>query len=210
MKSDGQRNNRAALTNHEDEDKIKNGFRFQWWHGILFYAGVQLIDWGIRTAVRRVNACSRNQADREFYKRQRLPVFAPPGISFPIAWSINSATAIAGTLQVLNSKCHNRERHRFLCLQSAAWALFATFNTAYFELRSPINAAAVTLGYTLLTIASIRSASRMQSHRVVLLFLPTTAWLVLANPVAFAVAAWNRDSFWRLGPVAEPPQWLVK
>ena len=73
---------------------MKDNSRFKRWHGLLFYAGVQLIDWGIRTAVRRVNAYTRNEADREFYKRQRLPVFAPPGIAFPIAWSINSATAM--------------------------------------------------------------------------------------------------------------------
>ncbi|HLH36760.1 MAG TPA: hypothetical protein VKX41_18955 [Alloacidobacterium sp.] len=73
---------------------MKDNSRFKRWHGLLFYAGVQLIGWGIRTAVRRVNAYTRNEADREFYKRQRLPVFAPPGIAFPIAWSINSATAM--------------------------------------------------------------------------------------------------------------------
>lgn len=196
--------------NHEDECEMKNNSRFKWWHGLLFYAGVQLVGWGIRTAVCRVNARSRNEADREFYKRQRLPVFAPPGIAFPIAWGINSATALAGALHVLNTKHNHRERYRFVCLQAAAWALFATFRTAYFELRSPINAAAVTLGYTLLTIASARSALRIRDHIAALLLAPTAAWLALANPVAFAVAAWNRDSFWHLGPVAEPPRWLVK
>jgi tryptophan-rich sensory protein len=102
---------------------------------------VQLIGWGIRTAVRRVNAYTRNEADREFYKRQRLPVFAPPGIAFPICMEHQQCDCHAGALHVLNTKRNNRERHWFLCLQTVACALFVTFNTAYFELRSPISAA---------------------------------------------------------------------
>lgn len=112
---------------------MKNKSRFKWWHGLLFYLGVQLVDWGIRRAARQVDARSCKEADRDFYKRQRLPVFALPGIAFPIAWSTNSATAIAASLHVLNSKPSHQERHRFLRLQAAAWVLFAIFNTAYFD-----------------------------------------------------------------------------
>lgn len=189
---------------------MKERSSFKWWHGLLFYAGVQLVGWGIRSAVRRAKAPSSHGADRAFYKKERLPVFAPPGLAFPIAWTINSASSIAGALHVLNLRRHSTMRIRFLRLQATAWLLFATFNAAYFELRSPINAAAVTVGYSCLTAASIKAALAMRDRRAVAALLPTAVWLALANPVAVTVAAWNRDEFWKVGPFAAPPKWLLK
>lgn len=181
---------------------------FKWWHGLLFYAGVLVAEWGIRNAVRRARGNGGEQADRDFYRKQKQPVFAPPGIVFPIAWTLNSICSISGAIHVLNAE--DREKGRFLALQGAAWLLFVVFNTAYFELHSPINAAAVTFAYTALTAASIRSAARMEDWRAVTSLLPTAAWLVLANGVAVAVAVWNRDGFWKLGPFADPPEFLLK
>ena len=176
---------------------------------VALLCGIQLLDWGIRSAVRRTNAPHSNAANRTFYKKELLPVFAPPGLAFPIAWSINSAASIAGALHVLNLRRHSAARARFLRLQAGAWFLFATFNAAYFELRSPFNAAAITLAYSCLAAASIRTAFRMDRAAAVSL-LPTAAWLALANPVAFTVAAWNRDEFWNVGPFAVSPKWLLK
>jgi tryptophan-rich sensory protein len=189
---------------------MKKRDSFEWWHGVLFYAGVQLLSWGIRSAARRANAAHSRRADRAFYKKEKLPVFAPPGVAFPIAWSINSASAIAGGLRVLNRRRHSAMRVRFLRLQAAAWLLFAAFNAAYFELRSPINAAAITLGYSCLTAVSIKIALAMRDRGTVIALLPTAAWLALANPVAITVAAWNRDEFWKIGPLVDPPKWLLK
>lgn len=183
---------------------------FRWWHGVLFFAGVQAAEWGIRFAVRTARGTDRKQADRSFYRGQKQPVFAPPGLAFPIAWTINSASSIAGAFRVLNLEVDSRERTRFLSFQAAAWLLFVVFNTAYFELRSPINAAAVTVAYSGVTAASIRSAMRMKDWRAVLSLLPTAAWLALANPVGIAVAAWNRDEFWKAGPFADAPEFLLK
>ena len=183
---------------------------FKWWHGLLFYAGVQALQWGIRSVAHRSNSLRRNEDDRSFYRTQLLPVFAPPGLAFPIAWSINSACAVAGGLHVLNRSRTSAARARFLQLQAVAWLLFAAFNTAYFELRSPLNGAAVTLAYSTATAASIRAAIQMRDWRAAISLLPTAAWLCLANPVALTVAAWNRDNFWKLGPIASPPKWLLK
>lgn len=189
---------------------MKADRRFKWWEGVLFFAGVQVAQWGVRAAVRRSRAVPKSSADRRFYRAQKQPVFAPPGVAFPIAWTINSASSIAGAIHVLNCDGHNEERSSFLRWQGVAWVLFTIFNTAYFELRSPINAAAVTLGYSVATAASIRAALRMGDSRAALSLLPTTLWLMLANPLAITTAAWNRDDFWDTKPIAKAPRWLLK
>ncbi len=184
--------------------------RYPWWYGLAFYAGVQMAQWGLRTAARRWTdegeGRSRKQ-NREAYRAQRLPVFAPPGVAFPVAWTINSVSAIAGGLYVLNLSPRTKGRAEFLRLQLAAWCLFALFDTAYFGLRSPINAALVTFAYTGVTAASIDVAWRRMHDPTAALSLATTgAWLALANPVAVAQAAWNHDPFWEAGPFCEPPK----
>ncbi len=184
--------------------------RYKWWHGVAFYVGIQAAQWGLRAAAQRLTdehgAATRND-DRESYKAQRLPVFAPPGAAFPIAWAINSVSAIAGGLYVLNLSRRTEGRTEFLRLQAGAWCLFALFNTAYFGLRSPINAALVTFAYTGVTAASLDVALRRMHDPTAALSLGTTAaWLVIANPVALAQAAWNQDPFWNAGPFAKPPR----
>ncbi|MGC1783426.1 MAG: tryptophan-rich sensory protein [Acidobacteriaceae bacterium] len=184
--------------------------RYRWWHGVAFYAGVQLAQLAIRAAVR----CARGGAtaaisdgDRESYRSRRLPVYAPPAIAFPIAWSINCASLLAGGLHVLNLPEETEGRAEFLRLQASAWALFSLFNTAHFELRSPINAALLTFAYSAVTVASLAVALRRMEDRTAAFSVATTvAWLALANPLAVTQAAWNRDPFWNVGPLVMPPR----
>jgi tryptophan-rich sensory protein len=91
------------------------------------------------------------EGDRRFYEKERLAFFSPPGAAFPIVWSINSVAAIAGGLHVLNLPPNSPGRKEFLRLQASAWGLFSTFSAAYFDLRSPINAALITLSYSTIT-----------------------------------------------------------
>ena len=148
--------------------------------------------------------------DRKFYRNELLPVFAPPGAAFPVAWTINSICAIAGGLHVLNMPRETEGRSEFLRLQSAAWALYVTFEAAYFGLRSPINAAGVTILYSGATVASFAVAARRLRHPLAAASLaPTLAWLALANPVGITQALWNRDAFWKVGPFMNPERrWL--
>ncbi len=177
--------------------------RFHWWHGVLFFAGVQAASWGLRKLVK---------GEPDIYKRERLPVFAPPPAALPIAWTINSVAAIAGGLHVLNLGPETPGRTGYIRLQGSAWILFSSFNAAYFGLGSPLNAAGITLVYAALTGASIDVASRAMRDRVAALSLaPTAAWLALAVPLGIAQALWNRDHFWNAGPFVEPdPAWLKR
>lgn len=185
--------------------------KYRWWHGLLFYAGVQATSLLLNKIARSSRNGDTSTKDQEqLYREERLPVFAPPTVAFPIAWTINSVSAIAGGLYVLNLPRNTDGRARFLQLQAGAWALYSMFQAAYFGLRSPINAELVTVMYSAVTCASAQVAvSKMKSPKVALSLAPTLAWLALANPVGITVAAWNHDPFWKLGPFIEPkPRWV--
>lgn len=188
--------------------------KFRWWHGVAFYAGVQAAQLGMRLAVRKLRepeSGTPRSSDRETYQAQWLPKFAPPPAAFPIAWTINSVSTIAGGLYVLNLPKKTPGRTLFVGSQLAAWVLFALFSTAYFELESPVNAAAVTAAYTGATGLSLYAAlCRMQDKRAAASLLTTLAWLALANPLGLTQAAWNYDPFWKTGPFFEPPERWVK
>ena len=151
------------------------------------------------------------EVDRRFYETERLPVFSPPGAAFPIAWGINSVAAIAGGLHVLNLPADSPGRMEFLRLQASAWGPYSTFSAAYFDLHSPINAALITLSYSLVTFLSVLVAvRRMRDSRAILSLAPTAVWLLIANPVGITQAAWNHDPFWNAGPFVEPDDSWVK
>jgi benzodiazapine receptor len=186
--------------------------RFRWWHGAAFYIGVQGLMFALRSAARSYTGqTGSREQDREFYRSERLPVFAPPPAAFPIAWGINSVCAVAGGVHVLNLPRRTAGRAEFLRLQGLAWILFAAFDGAYFGLRSPVNAALVTVAYSAATAASLDVAIRRMKDPYAALSLATTvAWLLLANPVGLAQAAWNHDPFWNTGPLVEPKSEWVK
>jgi tryptophan-rich sensory protein len=177
--------------------------RYRWYHGIAIYAGVQALEFGFRAIA---NGVARGQGltstdaaggDRDAYEQQRLPAFAPPGIAFPIAWTINSVSQLAGLLHVLNLPEETDGRAAYLRLQVATWTLYALFDAAYFGLRSPINAAAVTAAYSAVIAASLDVAlRRLPDRRAAYALATTVAWLALANPVAVGQVAMNRDPFW--------------
>ena len=110
-----------------------NARRYKWWHGVAFYAGVQVVQLVFRAAANSVAKRRMGEADgadRWYYEREKLPVFAPPGVAFPIAWGINSVSSIAGGLHVLNLPEETKGRAEFLRWQAAAWLLFALFDPA--------------------------------------------------------------------------------
>ena len=170
--------------------------KFRWWEGALFYAGVQCAALSARSLVHGIRARRDRRADGDLYRKQRLPWFAPPAVVFPLAWTINSMGAVNAGLRVVNMRRHRCGRAEFLQYQAVAWMLYAGFNTAYFELDSPLNGAAVTLAFAGVTAGSLRAAWRLHDRIAVVSLLPTAAWLGLACPLALYVAARNPDHFW--------------
>jgi hypothetical protein len=120
--------------------------KYQWWHGLAFYAGIQFGSWALKVAARKL---SGREEDRAMYPAENLPAFAPPP-------------------------------------------------------------AVVTLLYTAATASSVCAAWEMRDPWAARSLATTVAWLALANPVGLTTAAWNRDPFWDVGPMTEPPPGWTK
>jgi hypothetical protein len=109
---------------------------FEWWHGAAFYVAVQMTQWGLRRVSRHLKgnlAPIDRRADREWYKSRRLPVFAPPGIAFPIAWGINSISAIAGSLRVFKSSTPEVWAERFSKVSGRCMGLICRIRYSLFR-----------------------------------------------------------------------------
>ncbi len=110
---------------------------------------------------------------------------------------MNSAGLIAASVRLLNLPARTPGRNELLRLQAAGWVLFASFDAAYFQLQSPINAAIVTLPYSVISWASLLTAvHRVHDHSVAWALAPTAVWTALAAPLSVAQACHNRDPFW--------------
>lgn len=174
--------------------KMAKGRRWHWWHGVVFYAGVRLAEWAACRAARHYARRRElgTEGDMDFYRRQRLPWFAPPPWAFPVAWGINSAGLIAGGVRALNLPRKAGGRPAFLALQAVGWVLFASFDAAYFELRSPRNAALVTVPYAAATWGALAlAAGRLRDRRLAAYLAPAAAWCLLAAPLSVAQARLN-------------------
>lgn len=178
---------------------IAPGERWNWQHGVMLFVGLQLISAGLPKAL------GLKKASSEYYENLRQPVFAPPGWVFPIVWTVNNILIVRAILAVLNKPAGTPGREKFLALQTASLFNYVAFGAAYFGLRSPVNAAALTLADLAINLESLRVAvSELRDTRVAGSFVTLIPWLLLAAPVSLAVMLWNRDKFWRIGPFAQP------
>lgn len=168
--------------------------RWRWWHGVAWYGGVRLAGWALRRAVRGYVRRRGGAADsgEDFYRQQRLPWFAPPPQVFPIAWGINAAGLAAAGVRAMNLPPGTRGRGRLLALQAAGWVLFASFDAAYCELRSPRNAAVITWPYAAVAWGSLAlAAAGLRDRRLTLYLAPAAGWCLLAAPLSLAQARLN-------------------
>ena len=192
-----------------------NEKQWRWYHGLVFYAAVQALTFGLGALVKRAagNADDLSEAfkfDRDFYTTQKRPKFAPPPWLFGPAWTINNLSVIYGNLRALNMPAGTPGRSAYLKLQALSWLDYVTFTALCFSLRSNINGAAITTGMYLKTLASVFVAARkMKDARVTLSLATLTAWLSIASALSVLIALWNRDKLYGVGPFAEPVKaWL--
>lgn len=188
--------------------------KWRWYHGVLFYAGVQAVSYGLGKLVQSAKAQSQpeideqilgNESYNEFYNNLNQPVFAPPDWSFAPAWTLNNALAIYGLLRVLNMPQEKPGRSEFLALQTAFWVVFVGFNPLYFGLRSPILGAVDTnVGLALTAASEYVAASQLKDDKTALSQSTTLIWLILAAATATTVAIWNEDEFFKSRPLVEP------
>lgn len=190
---------------------------WRWYHGVAFYAIVQLITFGLGGLTSLVSGNTGKDlrenlfGNVSYFRSLKQSVFSPPSWVFGPAWTINNIFVIWGTLQVVNKPGGTQGRSAFLALQAASWLNFVVFNAAYFSLRSPINAFVLTLSMFLLTIASgIVALFRLKDTKVALSLATLFVWLMIALTAASFQAAWNKDDLYKVGPFADVNPKLLK
>lgn len=187
--------------------------RWRWYHGAIFYGLIQGLSYGLDALVSRANGreapapWADHAPDRKYFRSLKQAVFAPPAWAFAPAWTINNFSVIWGTLRVLNMPRETEGRNAYLALQAASWVDFVLFSAAYFGMRSPINALALTATYLVLTVASGAVALlKLKDSKVALSLATLFVWLLIATPTAAGQALWNRDALYDAGPFAKPPR----
>lgn len=188
--------------------------KWRWYHGVLFYAGVQAVSFGLGKLVSKVVEKSEPQLTEqitgnpsyfEFYNELKQPVFAPPDRAFAPAWTINNALMIWGLVRVLNMPQEKTGRNEFMAWQKAFWITFVIFNPLFFGLRSPILGAIDTnIGLALTAGGTVVAWSKLKDSKTVVLQSPTLLWLTLAAATATTIAVWNKDEFFDSRPIVEP------
>lgn len=181
--------------------------RWRWYHALVFYAVVQLLSFGLA----RVAGGARGRRDRTYFRALTQTIVTPPAWVFGPAWTLNNLGALWGGLRALNTPPGTPGRDAYLALQAASWLDFALFNAAYFALRSPLNALALTLAYFSLTVASgLVAAFGLRDRKAAAALAPTFAWLLVALPAATGQALWNRDAYYGVGPLLPPNATLAR
>ena len=186
--------------------------RWRWYHAPLLHLGTEVLSYGLsKLTERSTGNDSTRGAQDAFYENLKLPVFAPPGPAFPLAWAINNVARTAGVVRVLNMPQGTPRRKAYLTLQGASLVNYASFNPLYFGLRSPTNGAVVTLLDTGLNLGSLYVATTELRDKKAALSLSTVLpWLGLASAVSVSVALWNDDAFYGARPRLHPPSGWVK
>lgn len=191
--------------------------RWRWYHAVTFYGVVQFLTFGLSGLLSLARG-NRGQSLREatfgdvsYFERLKQVKITPPSWAFGPAWLVNNIAVIWGTWQVLNKPKQTPGRAAYLALQGASWIDFVVFNAAYFSLRSPLNALALTLVMFLLTVASgVVAIFRLKDSRVALSLATLFVWLIVALTAATFQALWNKDDFYQVGPFVKPVTGLVK
>lgn len=190
---------------------------WRWYHAVAFYVAVQIMTFGLSGLVSLARG-NRGQSlraatfgDVSYFQRLKQAKIIPPSWAFGPAWFVNNVSVLWGTWQVLNKPREQRGRTAYLALQGASWVDFVLFNAAYFSLRSPLNALALTLVMFLLTIASgLVAIFQLKDTRVALSLATLFLWLLVALTAATFQALWNSDDLYQVGPFVEPGTGLVK
>ncbi len=192
------------------EDQKLN--RWRWYHGLLAYAATEVIGYGLGKLAERATG---NKTDREaqdpFYESLKQPTYAPPGPAFPVVWAVNNTARVSGLIRVLNKPAGTPGREVYLLLQGTSLLNYASFNAAYFGLRSPTLGAAMTVTDLGLGVASGYVAlKKLEDPKVAVSLSTLVPWLLLASAVSVPVAVWNEDRFFSTSSRIEAPKRWIK
>ena len=195
-----------------EHSKDQQPNRWRWYHGLIAYAATEVISYGLGKLAERSTG---NKTDREaqdpFYESLKQTAYAPPGPAFPIVWAVNNTARVSGLIRVLNKPVGTPGRETYLFLQGTSLLNYASFNAAYFGLRSPRLGAAMSVADLGLAVASGYVAfEKLEDPKVAASLSTLAPWLVLASAVSVPVALWNEDKFFGAPPRLDAPKGWVK
>ena len=172
--------------------RIASPRRFRWYHA----AGIFLVANALSIAPAGIGG------SKVFYNAFRRPSVAPPDWVFAPTWLVLNVTSLIALYLVANGgpAAGGTHRDRFYRSEAYFWVAFATFNTLYFGLKSPVLGAVNTLVGLAATVVSVREVSWLD-RRATALLAPRLVWLLLAGYVSAYVALYNRDEFLGWGPM---------
>ncbi len=151
--------------------------RYRWWHA----AAVG----GLANLASALPA--GYNGDTDFYERLKTPPGAPPSWVFAPAWAINNILTLASNLRIANLPPSTSRRREALASEAVSWALFASFSSLYFGLRSPTLGAIDTVLGLATTIHGVSVTAKLDTTAAWLL-APRLAWLSYASYVSVGTA----------------------
>lgn len=166
--------------------------RFKWYHAALFFAAVTVAAGLSARSSRQRSREQQHEDDQDFYRKQKLPVWAPPAGLFGPAWTLNTLCLTWAGLRLLNKPGWFPNRRALLLLQALHWLDFTTFGYVYFRRKSPILALVWTPADALLNTAAYTLA-RPYDRQLANAYLPVMAWTWFATSVAAYQALYNPD-----------------
>ena len=186
--------------------------RWRWYHGLAVYVAAEVVGYGLgKLAEKAMGNKTTREAQDPFYESLKQPAYAPPGPAFPIVWAVNNTARVSGLIRVLNKPTGAPGRSAYLTLQGTSLLNYASFNAAYFGLRSPRLGAAMTVADLALAVASGYVAlAKLEDPKVTASLSTLVPWLVLASAVSVPVALWNEDRFFGAPPRLDAPEGWVK
>ena len=192
--------------------KDQKSKRWRWYHGLLAYVATEVISYGLgKLAERSTGNKTNREAQDPFYESLKQPTYAPPGPVFPIVWAVNNTARVSGLVRVLNKPEGTPGRNAYLALQGTSLLNYASFNAAYFGLRSPrLGAAMSALDLGLAVASGYVALTKLEDPKVAASLSTLAPWLVLASAVSVPVALWNEDKFFGAPPRLDAPKGWVK
>lgn len=135
---------------------------------------------------------SGSGAESSWYAALEKPALQPPGIAFPIAWTILYALMGLALAMIITAR-GARGRTLAIALFAAQLAVNLTWSPVFFGLHRVTIALAILVLMFVLTVATV-AAFRKVRPRAALLMLPYVAWILFAGYLNWEIMRLNPNA----------------
>jgi benzodiazapine receptor len=162
--------------------------RLRWYHGVLFYIGINLISGG-------------RLASRAYLDSVGRPPFMPPDWAFAPIWIVLQVLMVWAGFHLLKKMQSSKRYATLFWLYVALWSSFSMFSWFYFGLHSPILGFLTTFGMFAINAVNLWLGYQEPDKRYALLLTPLMVWLTLASTVSGWQLLYTPDEFFATAPL---------